>query len=107
MAIRWAIAKQRRNVTLVQREMFESSLRSGRSVLELLGHSPEEADVSARRFRTHNLELFEQMYPHYKDRAKMIAVAKQGRQQLEAQMAQERLERARRKAEERAAQAAD
>ncbi|MCB1999849.1 MAG: glutathione-regulated potassium-efflux system protein KefC [Burkholderiaceae bacterium] len=96
-----------RNVTLVQREMFESSLRSGRSVLELLGHSPEEADVSARRFRTHNLELFEQMYPHYKDRAKMIAVAKQGRQQLEAQMAQERLERARRKAEERAAQAAD
>ena len=96
-----------RNVTLVQREMFESSLRSGRSVLELLGHSPEEADVSARRFRTHNLELFEQMYPHSKDRAKMIAVAKQGRQQLEAQMAQERLERARRKAEERAAQAAD
>ncbi|MCP5262773.1 MAG: glutathione-regulated potassium-efflux system protein KefC [Rhodoferax sp.] len=96
-----------RNVMLVQREMFESSLRSGRSVLELLGHSPEEADVSARRFRTHNLELFEQMYPHYKDRAKMIAVAKQGRQQLEAQMAQERLERARRKAEERAAQAAD
>ncbi|MCZ4315877.1 glutathione-regulated potassium-efflux system protein KefC [Comamonadaceae bacterium G21597-S1] len=95
-----------RNVMLVQREMFESSLRSGRSVLELLGHSPEDADVSARRFRTHNLELFEQMYPHYKDRAKMIAVAKQGRQQLEAQMAQERLERARRKAEERAAQAA-
>ena len=96
-----------RNVMLVQREMFESSLRSGRSVLELLGHSPEDADVSARRFRTHNLELFEQMYPHYKDRAKMIAVAKQGRQQLEAQMAQERLERARRKAEERATQAGD
>ncbi len=95
-----------RNVQLVQRELFESSLRSGRSVLELLGHSPEEADANARRFRAHNLELFEQMYPHYKDRAKMIAVAKQGRQQLESQMAQERLDRTRRKPEARDDQAA-
>jgi glutathione-regulated potassium-efflux system ancillary protein KefC len=30
------------------------------------------------------------MYPHHKDRAKMIAVIKQGRRQLEEQMAQER-----------------
>jgi glutathione-regulated potassium-efflux system ancillary protein KefC len=89
-----------RDVSLVQREMFESSLRSGRSVLEVLGHSPEEADRTARRFRTHNLELFEKMHPHYQDRAKMIATVKQGRQQLEEQMAQERLERARRKAAE-------
>ncbi len=93
-----------RNVRLVQRELFESSLRSGRSVLELLGHSPEEADTTVRRFRAHNLELFEQMYPHYTDRAKMIAVAKQGRQQLEAQMAQERLERERRNTEARDSQ---
>ena len=33
------------------------------------------------------------MHPHYRDRAKMIAVVKQGRQQLEEQMAQERRER--------------
>ena len=44
------------------------------------------------RFRRHNLELFE-MYPHHKDRAKLIAVVKQGRQQLEEQMAREREER--------------
>ena len=68
-------------MTLVQREMFEPSLRSGRSVLELLGRSPEGVDVSARRFRTHRLALVEQMYPHYKERARMIAVAKQGRRQ--------------------------
>jgi len=30
------------------------------------------------------------MYPHRNDREKVIAVAKQGRLQLEAQMAQER-----------------
>ena len=40
------------------------------------------------------------MHPHYQDRAKMIAVVKEGRQQLEEQMAQERLERAQRKAEQ-------
>ena len=89
-----------RNVMLVQRELFESSLRSARSALELLGHSPHDADTSARRFRKHNLELFEKMHPHYQDRAKMIAVVKEGRQQLEEQMAQERLERAQRKAEQ-------
>ena len=79
-----------RGVMRVERELFESSLRSARSVLELLGHPPHEARQSAMRFRQHNLALFEQMYPHRKDRSKMIAVAKQGRLQLEEQMAQER-----------------
>ena len=47
------------------------------------------------RFRRHNLELFEKMYLHHKDRAKLIAVAREGRQQLEEQMAREREERQR------------
>ncbi len=79
-----------RGVMRVEREVFESSLRSARAVLELLGHPPHEARQSAMRFRQHNLALFEQLYPHHKDRAKVIAVAKQGRAQLEEQMAQER-----------------
>jgi glutathione-regulated potassium-efflux system ancillary protein KefC len=79
-----------RGVTRVERELFESSLRSARSVLELLGQPPHEARQGAMRFRQHNLALFEQMYPHRKDRSKVIAVAKQGRLQLEEQMAQER-----------------
>ncbi|MES2951439.1 MAG: glutathione-regulated potassium-efflux system protein KefC [Pseudomonadota bacterium] len=79
-----------RNVMLVQRELFESSLLSARSVLELLGQSPDAAQVTIQRFRQHNLELFEQLHPHYKDRAKLISVVKQGRLQLEEQMAQER-----------------
>ncbi len=43
------------------------------------------------------------MYPHHRDRARMIAVSKQGREQLEEQMARERAERAvrRRSGEER------
>ena len=82
-----------RGVTRVQREVFESSLVSAACVLELMGQTPDEVKVHVGRFRAHNLALLEQMYPHHKDRAKLIAVAKQGREQLEAQMAQERAER--------------
>ncbi len=85
-----------RGVQLVERELFESSLRSARSVLELLGHPPHEARKTAMRFRRHNLALFEKLYPHHKDRAKVIDVVKQGRQQLESQMAQERAQNAER-----------
>ena len=82
-----------RGVTLVERELFESSLRSARSVLEVLGQPAHTARQSTMRFRQHNLQLFEKMRPHFKDRSNLIAAVKQGRQQLEEQMAQERAER--------------
>lgn len=81
-------------VTRVEREVFESSLRSGRCVLELMGHGETSAQDITARFREHNLALIEQMYPIHQDRAKLIAVARQARQQLEAQMALERAQRA-------------
>ncbi|MES2939894.1 MAG: glutathione-regulated potassium-efflux system protein KefC [Pseudomonadota bacterium] len=81
-------------VMRVEREVFESSLRSGRTVLEVLGMAPHEARRHAMRFRRHNLELFEKMYPHHRDRKKLIAVVRQGRQQLEEQMARERADAA-------------
>jgi glutathione-regulated potassium-efflux system ancillary protein KefC len=98
-----------RGVRRVEREVFESSLRSGRTVLELLGHPPFEARSLAMRFRRANLQLFEDMYPHHGDRAKIIAVTKQARRQLADQMAQERAASAARREEEeqrRAKQAA-
>src|SRR5690606_37511326 len=70
-----------RGVMRVEREVFESSLRSGRAVLELLGAAPDQAREDARRFRRHNLALFEKMHPHYRDRNKLIAVVKAGRLQ--------------------------
>ncbi|HSV34923.1 MAG TPA: glutathione-regulated potassium-efflux system protein KefC [Ramlibacter sp.] len=90
-----------RGVMRVERELFEASLRSARTVLEVLGYEPHEARRQAMRFRHHNLQLFEQMYPHHKDNAKFIAVVKQGRRQLEEQMAQERAEHERRRREAR------
>lgn len=82
-----------RGVTEMDRELFESSLHTGQRVLQALGVDAEAAQRVATRFKQHNIQLLEDMYPHHKDRSKLIAVAKQGRQQLEEQMARERAER--------------
>jgi glutathione-regulated potassium-efflux system ancillary protein KefC len=87
---------QDRQVEFIERELFESSLRSARSVLEVLGWPAHEARESAMRFRQRNIKLTADGYPHYKDRAKLIAVAKEGRQQFAEQMAREREEREKR-----------
>ncbi|MEQ1535100.1 MAG: glutathione-regulated potassium-efflux system protein KefC [Burkholderiaceae bacterium] len=79
-----------RDVRLIQRELFESSLQSASSVLELLGYATPDASRIVQLFRTHNFELLEQMHPHYQDRAKVISTVKQGRAQLAEQMAKER-----------------
>jgi len=79
-------------ITRIEREVLDASLMSGRSVLELMGWQPHEARNQALRFRAHTITLIEQMLPHLGDEQKLIAVAKQGRQQLETLWAQERAE---------------
>jgi glutathione-regulated potassium-efflux system ancillary protein KefC len=81
-------------ITRVEREVLDASLMSGRQVLELMGWQPHAARNQALRFRAHSIDLIEQMLPHMGDEQKLIAVAKQGRQQLEALWAQERAEQA-------------
>lgn len=82
-------------VTLIERETLDSALMSARSVLELLGWEPHQARTLALRFRRHSIDGLLKMAPHRKDEAKLIAAAKQGRQQLEELFAQEREEAAR------------
>jgi glutathione-regulated potassium-efflux system ancillary protein KefC len=77
-------------VTLIERETLDSALMSGRSVLELLGWEPHAARRLAWRFRQHNIEQLERTVPLHKDEAALIAASKQGRQQFEALVAQER-----------------
>ncbi len=79
-----------RGVTHIERELFGSSLASAHSVLEALGWPEDDAAETVRRFRQRNLELTDEAYPYYKDRAKLIAVAKEGRQQFQEQMRRER-----------------
>ena len=79
-------------VTLIERETLDASLASGRTVLEQMGWHPHAARTQALRFRQHTIDLIEQMAPHLGDEQQLIAVAKQGRQQLEAMWARERAE---------------
>ncbi len=81
-------------VTLIERETLDSALMSARSVLEAMGWQPHDARHQALRFRRHNLELLETMAPHLGDENKLIALAKQGRAQLEEMWARERAENA-------------
>ncbi|TDP71664.1 glutathione-regulated potassium-efflux system protein KefC [Roseateles toxinivorans] len=78
-------------VTLIERETLDAALMSARSVLELMGFEPHEARTLAMRFRNHNVSQVEKLFPHHRDEAQLIAMTKQGRQQLEEQFAQERL----------------
>ena len=77
-------------VTLIERETLDSALMSARSVLELLGWEPDAARTKAMQFRSHTIEQLELMAPHSADEGQRIALAKQGRAQLEERWAQER-----------------
>ncbi len=77
-------------VELIERETLDAAITSGRSVLELMGLRPHAARTLALRFRRHTVAQLELMRPHSQDEAKLIAIAKQGRQQLEDLFAQER-----------------
>jgi glutathione-regulated potassium-efflux system ancillary protein KefC len=66
---------------------------SGRSVLELMGWHPHTARQQALRFRTHSNALLRELAEHLHDETALVAMAKQGRMQLEEQWARERAER--------------
>ena len=80
-------------VQWIERETLDSSLMSGRRVLELMGWQPHTARKQALRFRQHTIDQIERMTPHLGDDQQLIALAQHGRQQLEALWAQERAQR--------------
>ncbi len=90
---------QTRGVQHIERETLDSALMSGRTVLELMGWEPHTARNQALRFRQHNIALLHEMAAHRGDERSLIAVAKQGREQLEQLWAREREERRARKAQ--------
>lgn len=81
-------------VQFIERETFDASLMAARTVLEHMGWLPHAARQSAQRFRRHSVALLERMAPHLGDENQLIALSKQGRQQLEELWARERAENA-------------
>jgi glutathione-regulated potassium-efflux system ancillary protein KefC len=89
--VRHYFALRELGVDLVERETLDSALMSGRSVLELMGWEPHQARNLALRFRRYNVGQLEATLPHWKDESRLIASAKEARQQLESLFAEERL----------------
>jgi glutathione-regulated potassium-efflux system ancillary protein KefC len=87
-----------RGVEHIERETLDAALMSGRTVLELMGWEPHAARTQAMRFRQHTIDLMREMAPHRGDEVKLIALAQQGRQQLEELWSRERAEQRERQA---------
>ncbi len=84
-----------RGVTAIERETFESALRTGREALVALGVSPYEARELSEAFRRHNAATLRSLLPHFRDEAKTMAIAKSGRDELEENLRQDRITRER------------
>jgi glutathione-regulated potassium-efflux system ancillary protein KefC len=83
-----------RGVTAVQRETFDSALRSGRDALQVLGLAPYEAREFAEAFRRQNEATLQALLPHFRDQEKSVAIAKSGRLELEENLRRDREARA-------------
>ena len=81
---------RKRGVEAVERETFESALRSGRAALERLGVARYEARERADRFRRHNLSTLEDLMPSFEDETARFSSARAGREQLERQFAEDK-----------------
>ena len=69
-------------VTVLERETFESALLLGRHTLEQLGFGARLARRATLRFRQHNLQSVQAVYPFYRDREQYISRARQARAEL-------------------------
>ncbi len=76
-------------VTDIERETFESALRSGRKALEGLGIDPFEAKERADRFRAYNEQTLVEMLPIFDDETKRLSAARAGREQLQSQFSRD------------------
>jgi len=79
-----------RGVEAIERETFESALRTARQALQSLGVEPYEAREIADLFRRHNLGSLRAMQPHFRDEAKAVALARSGREELEENLRRDR-----------------
>ena len=77
----------------VERETFESALRTARSALEVMGIRPFEGRRIADRFRRSTMHTLEQMLPEFRDEQKLVARARSGRDELEKMLSDDRVRR--------------
>jgi glutathione-regulated potassium-efflux system ancillary protein KefC len=77
----------------VERETFESALRTARSALEVMGVRPYEGRRIADRFRRSTAATLETMLPDFRDEQKLVARVRSGRDELEKMLTDDRRRR--------------
>jgi glutathione-regulated potassium-efflux system ancillary protein KefC len=80
-----------RGIELIERETFESALLMGQVALEQMGVPSETATLARLKFREHNLQTIEAIYPHYQDESTMISITRAARDELTRSFEQDRL----------------
>ena len=85
------IELHKRGVSVVERETFESALKTGRHALEALGQDRFRAREIVDIFRRHNIQTLHAMMPHFGDEARIQSGAKTGRKELEKQLADDQI----------------
>ena len=83
---RHAMALDELKVPHVEREVFESSLRSGRATLEVLGMDRSQAKQMADNFRRSSLDFIRQAQADRHNQADMILRLRESREQFEREM---------------------
>lgn len=71
-----------RGVDMIERETFESALRIAERALEQMGMDAQTAQFARDKFRRHNLETLDAMFPHFRDEVKTISIAQTARDAL-------------------------
>lgn len=94
-----AMELEEQQVRHVQREVFESSLRSARSALELLGFDRFHARQLADNFRRYSDKFLKSAVAVRHDEDDLIARVRQAREQFEQEMQQDLEQQEKRKAE--------
>lgn len=90
-----AMALVEMKVTHVEREVFESSLRSGRSALEALGMDRAQAKQMADLFRRNSLTFLQNARAERHNEKDLILRVQQAREQFEREMQAEQARQAR------------
>ncbi len=88
--VRHFFALRELGIVDIERETLDSALMSGRTVLQAMGWEAHQARNLTWRFRQHTVAQLDAAAPHWRDEAKLVAGAKEARQQLERLFQEER-----------------
>lgn len=71
-----------RGVEMIERETFESALLIAEKALQQMGMDRQTAQLARNKFREHNFETLDAIFPHFRDEVKAISIAQTARDAL-------------------------